>query len=375
MPDGSPVNYDLNDFHTEHSLLAVAELLAGARGHEPRLRLLSAADLVAQPPLRWRVRGVLPETGIAAIYGPSGSGKSFLVLDLLAAVAAGRPWFGSATQAASVLYVALEGEAGVSQRVKALTARQGPLAEGFHFLLQSLDIRKSQDRSDLAQALRATGWQGGLICIDTLNQSAPGMDENSSEDMGKAIAAIKAIQDDLGGMVLLVHHSGKDAGRGLRGHSSLHAALDAAIEVTRDINRREWRLHKEKDGSDGEVYPFRLEVVEIGQDEDDGEPVTSCVVVSEEKADDAVKRTLPPKSGNQRLIWDALKDLLKASTYYGQGGAPITRPCVQLEAAIEKTKGSLVCEPKRQTERTQAAITGLIARGLLTHKEGWLWVS
>ena len=84
------------------------------------------------------------------------------------------------------------------------------------------------------------------MCIDTLNQAAPGMDENSSEAMGEAIAAIKSIQAELGGLAMLVHHTGKDAARGLRGHSSLHAALDAAIEVRRDDGRREWKKYKTK---------------------------------------------------------------------------------------------------------------------------------
>ena len=37
--------------------------------------------LMALPELKWRVRHVLPTRGVAAIYGPSGSGKSFLAID------------------------------------------------------------------------------------------------------------------------------------------------------------------------------------------------------------------------------------------------------------------------------------------------------
>lgn len=109
----------------------------------------------------------------------------------------------------------------------------------FRFMLQALDIRKPDDRADLVQAVKAAGWQGGILALDTLNRAAPGMDENDSKSMGEVIGAAKAIQAELGGLVLLVHHTGKDATKGLRGHSSLHAALDAAIEVTRDGDRRE----------------------------------------------------------------------------------------------------------------------------------------
>jgi hypothetical protein len=52
-----------------------------------RFHLLTPDELDTLPPVRWLVRGVLPTEGIGAIFGPSGSGKSFLVIDLLASVA------------------------------------------------------------------------------------------------------------------------------------------------------------------------------------------------------------------------------------------------------------------------------------------------
>ena len=78
------------------------------------------------------------------------------------------------------------------------------------------------------------------------------------------------------GLVVLIHHTGKDAARGLRGIGASRA-LDAAVELIREGDRREWRVSKAKDGADGEAYPFRLAVVDLAQDSD-GEPVSSCVV-------------------------------------------------------------------------------------------------
>ena len=376
MPEGSPSNYDINDHQQAHGLQAVRILLEQAKEPPQRFRLLTPVELASLPPIEWRVRGVLPKTGIAALFGPSGSGKSFLALDMLAAMAHGRDWFGCRVTPCPVLYVGLEGEAGISQRIQAHQKKNGPLPAGFRFLLQSLDIRKPADRADLVTAARAAGFSSGVLVIDTLNRAAPGADENDSAAMGEIIAATKAIQAELGGLVLLVHHTGKDQAKGLRGHSSLHAALDAAIAVTRDGERREWATAKSKDGADDQGNPFRLEVVEIGSD-DEGEPITSCIVMEEEHAGDAVRRVLPPKSGNQRIIWDALGGLFRAAGSYAPEGAPKElppgRPCLSLDAAIDGARTRLVCDPKRQTERTQAAITGLINRGLLEHREGWIW--
>ncbi len=380
MPAGSPSNFDLNDFHREaRDLKAVAALLEHAKAPSQRFRLLTPAEMAACPPVRWRVRGVLPTEGIAAIFGPSGSGKSFLVLDLLAAVASGGDWFECRTKAAPVLYVALEGEAGVAQRVQAYQVKNGRMAPDFRFLLQSLDIRNATDRADLVSAIQAVGWSGGVLCLDTLNRAAPGMDENDSKDMGEVIGAAKAIQAAVGGVVLVVHHTGKDATRGLRGHSSLIAALDAAIEVTRTDDRREWKIAKSKDGEDGEAHPFKLDLVRICEDED-GEPVTSCVVAPfVEGTGEMVRRAPIPKQGNQRIVWDGIGELLKAAGISAPEGSPPElppgRPAVLLEDAIEKVRTRLTCEEKRQTERTRAAVTGLVTRGLMVLRGGWIWIA
>lgn len=377
MPAGSPSNYDLNDLHRDQGMKAVKSLLENAKTPTQRFKLLTPAELATLPPVRWRVRGVLPESGIAALYGPSGSGKSFLALDLLGAVAAGREWFGNRSNACQVLYVGLEAQAGIAQRVHAYQTKNGKVPLGFKFLLEALDIRKPGDRADLAQAARAAGCIDGILVIDTLNQATPGMDENDSSSMGEAISAAKAVQAELGGLVLLIHHTGKDQTKGLRGHSSLHAALDAAVEVTRDGDRREWRTAKSKDGEDGTAHPFRLDVVEIGED-DDGEPITSCVIVPEEDAGVAVRRVKIPAGGNQRLIWDALQPLFKAAGVFAPEGAPDKlppgRPCLKLDDAIAKTRDRLTVESDRKTERARQAFTGLITRGLLEHEGGFVWL-
>lgn len=369
-------NGDVNDMHQRDGLDAVRALLSQAREPEraePRFRVLTAEELAALPPVRWRVRGLLPAEGLAAIYGPPGSGKSFLALDLLGAVAEGRDWFDCRTDAAPVTYCALEGEAGIAQRVQAYRARYGKAPAGMRFIAQPFALLEPGDVAELADAIRAAGGAGGIVAIDTLNRASPGADENDSRDMGAIIAGAKLLQAALGGLVLLVHHSGKDAAKGLRGHSSLLAALDAAVEVTREGDRREWRTSKAKDGADGECHPFRLDVVELGID-DDGESVTSCIVT----ADDAGEhRPKAPAGGNQRVAWDRIGELLREAGDVRPEGAPAElpagRPVVTLEAAIEAVAGRLVCDAKRRRERAMLAIQGLCGRGLLHHVEGWLW--
>lgn len=334
--------------------------------------LLSAADLLAQAPQPWRVRGILPTEGLAALYGPPGCGKSFLALDLLAAIAEGRPWFDYAAVAAPCVYLGLEGEAGVAQRVRAYCARNGTI-DRLRVVLSPLDIRRPGDRRALADAILEAGMSEGVVAIDTLNRAAPGIDENDASAMGLLIEAAKDLREQVGGLVLLVHHAGKDISRGLRGHSSLLAALDAVIEVTRDGDRRSWQLAKAKDAGDDEARHFRLDVVDLGQDVD-GWPVSSCVVEQEAPPSESVRTAAAPGGGNQRIAWDTLGKLLRESKNFGMGKAPPTRPCVRLDDALDAIAPHLPCEAKRQRERAQQAIAGLIGRpGCLEHFDGWLW--
>ena len=331
----------------------------------------AGADLRDLAPLAWRIREVLPAEGVASVFGPSASGKSFLALDMAAAIASGRPWFGYRTSAAPVVYCALEGEAGFRLRVAAWEAHNGEsLPADLRMMLQPFKLTEAQDVRDLADAVLRLGGRAVTI-IDTLNRAAPTADENSSKDMGAILEACKALQAMTGGLVLLVHHTGKDATKGLRGHSSLIAALDAAIEVTRPGDRRQWCLHKSKDGHDGSISPFRLRSVELGNDEE-GEPVTSCVVLPDDSVEQ-VRRARLPKGGNQRIAWDTLGPLFRAGVV-GRAGAPPQRPCIELEAAIAAVARRLTVEPDRRTERARAAITGMVSSGLLSCHEGWMWV-
>lgn len=375
MPSDTPPNFDANDYAAAHGHDALEVLLSGASDPpqpEPRYRLLLPADLQALPPLAWRVRGVLPAVGVAAQFGPSASGKSFLAFDLAAHIAEGREWFGHRVTAAPVVYVALEGEAGFKLRADAWEQAHGrKLPPGLRLVLQGFKL--AGDVPDLAAAILAAVGMGAVVFIDTLNRAAPTADENSSRDMGEILEGAKELQRLTAGLVVLIHHTGKDAARGLRGHSSLFAALDAAIEVTRDGDRREWKVPKVKDGQDGAAHPFRLEVVQLAPDAD-GEPVSSCVVRRDMAAADVARAKLP-QGGNQRIVLDALRPMFKASPRFGMGGAPASRPSIELEPALSTAGAALPCPSDRRTERTREAITGLVARGVLGCGDGWLWLT
>jgi hypothetical protein len=338
-----------------------------------RFNLLKSSDLAALPPLKWLVKGVIPAQGIAAIYGPSGSGKSFLALDMLAAVANGTEWFGHKVVKSPIIYVALEGGAGIKQRIQAWEMKHGqPLPDSFRVLLNPLALSNEHDIHQLAAEIKAQGLGSGIVVIDTLNQAAPDADENTSQDMGLLVKNAKLLQSLINGLVVLVHHTGKDTSRGLRGHSSLLAALDAAIEIVRDKSIRQWQVAKLKDADDGAWGGFSLEIVSLGQDTD-GDQISSCIVTRSFLP--LPTQVKPPQGKNQRVCLEVIAGLLKDSTSHGMSSAPENRPCIPEGGAIKAVAEALPgTDSKRRNERAKAAIHGLNDAGHVTVSEGWIWI-
>lgn len=371
MPQGEAQNFDANDLAQREGFDVLAALLESATEPPkpaPRYKLLGADEMRDLPPLAWRVRGVLPAVGLAALYGPSASGKSFLAFDMAAAIAEGCRWFDCRVESAPVVYAALEGEAGFKLRAQAWEVSRGrALPAGLRVMLQPFKLTEPQDVADLAAVVPA----GSVVVVDTLNRAAPTADENSSRDMGEILEATKTLQAATGGLVVLVHHTGKNAAAGLRGHSSLFAAMDAAIEVSRDGDRREWKVAKSKDGMDGEAHPFKLQVEALGV-EQTGEAVTSCVVMRDAAANE-VRSVKLPQGGNQRMVLEALRPMFKAGTL-GKPGAPPLRPCLELEAAVSAAAAKLTCQTDRRVTRARTAIAGMVSRGVLGCNEGWIWL-
>lgn len=341
-------------------------------GNPSKYTLIGSQQLQALPPLSWVIKGVLPSTGVAAIYGPSASGKSFLALDMATAIARGTPWFGHRTKMASVVYVALEGEAGYRNRVRAWEIANGAsLSQTMSFLMQPFRLNDPQDVASLA----LVSQRGSVIFIDTMNRAAPTSDENSSRDMGEILEGIKALQAAIGGLVVLIHHTGKDPGKGARGHSSFFAALDGAVAVDRNAAGRSWSVAKAKDGEDGQNHPFRLQRHVLGLDAE-GDEITSCTVESDVGC---VFRQAEPKGAAQKAALRAMKTAIRASTDFGRAGSGSSSHCLRVVDGIGKITATLTtCAANKRNNRAQRLLDDLVRAGFLASglegDEGWVWL-
>jgi hypothetical protein len=232
--------------------------------------------LTCDPP--YLVKGLLPREGLIVVWGPPKCGKSFWVFDLALHVALGWEYRGRRVQVGTVCYVACEGEGGLGARSEAF--RQRKLEEGadppFFLLATRLDL--VAEVSPLIADIQGTIGTDhcAAIVIDTLNRSIAGS-ESKDEDMTAYVKAADRLREEFRTAVIVIHHCGINSERP-RGHTSLTGAADAQISVKRDdFGRIVATIEYMKDGPEGEMIASRLEVIEVGLD-DDGEPITSCVV-------------------------------------------------------------------------------------------------
>lgn len=254
----------------------------------------------------WLIKGVLPQTELNVIYGISGAGKSFVALDMAAAIARGEKWRGRRVKQGRVVYICAEGVGGFRQRVMAYMQQNELRQMDLGILAATPNFLQKSDVRDTIKAIQAFG-KVSLVVVDTLAQVMPGGNENSSEGMGMALNNCRGIHRATGATVTLIHHAGKDTSKGARGWSGLRAAADSEIEIVQCETQRQIRVRKMKDGRDGGVYPFNLQEVIIGVDPD-GDSVESCTV--EHLSDDDLETSMNKLKGDwEKATYSALLNM------------------------------------------------------------------
>jgi hypothetical protein len=291
------------------ALLDAFQVIEGAESAPAPTRpaFVSETDFASGPPPAWLIKGVLPDAQIGAIYGESTSGKSFFALDMLTTIARQEPYWRGHKVKPGVRcgYIVAEGSDDFKTRIKAQHAHRGPPAPGCAIAMLD-DAPKLTDRravDDLIARI-ATWGKIDLLVIDTLASVTPGANENDAGEMGQLIEHCKVLRRATGAMVLLLHHPGKDATKGMRGSSTLFAGFDVVIEISQAEDDRVATVRKLKGGQQGARYGFRLQAVPVGMD-DDGDIVHSCVVTPTTAR--GPKRE--PKGANEKAVWQASRDL------------------------------------------------------------------
>lgn len=237
------------------------------------------AAMALTNPARPLIKGLLDRGTLSVLYGLPGRGKSFLAMALEYHISTGKLLAGQKVHKGAAIYVAAEGGEGVFARLAALQKHYGDLdTAAMHVLPRALDLLHGP--ADTTALITETkrledkhGEKVEMITLDTVARVMAGGDENSGQDMGAFIKNLDRIRAETGAHVMCIHHAGKNASAGARGHSSLLGAVDTEIE----IGDGTITITKQRDMDKKLSLRFTLKSVPIGVDLD-GDEVVSCVV-------------------------------------------------------------------------------------------------
>ena len=209
----------------------------------------SFADLVAQdfPPQQFLVEGLIPAGQLVMLGGRGKAGKSWLVLQLIAAVDRGIQFLGKTTKRGRVLYLALEdGRRRMNQRPKILRWSPSPAVD-IAFRVANFD-HGGEGLAHIRQAIADKRYD--LVVIDTLIKTlSAAADENSNTEMAAICNELADMAHDSGAAIVIVHHTSKvkteNPFDNLRGASAIRNAYDVGLLLRREHNQREATLHVE----------------------------------------------------------------------------------------------------------------------------------
>ena len=246
--------------------------------------LVPADDLSTQPsPIKWLIKGWIQEEALIMIHGPSGGGKTFMVLDQCLRIASGGgEWMGHKVKAGSVGYFAGEGHHGLRGRIAAWKQKHQISKLNMWVSKSGCDLNTPSGYQRVREALLSLDERPSMIVFDTLHRFLLG-DENSAQDTKSMLDACAALMMEFGCTVVLVHHTGVSAEtqHRARGSSAWRGALDIEISVAPGDENKPMQISQKK-SKDAEltldVYATLEKIAITGWIDEDGDQVYSAVL-------------------------------------------------------------------------------------------------
>ena len=299
----APLLNDLNFDDGQQFGPAVSELGVSETSRS-NVRVQTLNDMPEDQPVHQVIKGILTAGQPAVMFGRSLAAKSFVMADISRCITTGAAWFNRRVIEGSVLYVPFEGQATFPNRMRAI-AKQLPqdqyekFASRFGMLRDPLPLTPGGGVeaavSDVVANVSALEKRSGVCCcmiqLDTLFASLPGASLNDDKVMTHVLTLANRLGKETGAVPLFAHHPGHSDQHRMYGSSAGIGGFNSIICVDRvsgsaeevgiaPEEERVIRLDKWKDGRCGHdviIGRFNLEVIELGHD-DDGEPITSCVI-------------------------------------------------------------------------------------------------
>jgi hypothetical protein len=270
--------------------------------------LVPADEFSSQPsPISWLVKRWIQDQALVMVHGPSGGGKSFVVLDWCLRIASSTPdWCGNKVRPGHVVYLAGEGHHGLKGRIAAWKHHHKSGKLNMWLSKHGCDLNTPAGYLKVVEHIRMLPETPKVVVVDTLHRFLAG-DENSAQDAKTMLDACANLMMEFNCTVILVHHTGvsDEAQHRARGSSAWRGALDIEISVIPGKDNQPMQLvqRKSKDAEMAEPIHLNLQQVTIpGWYDEDNQPVTSAITTQAEAPAAPTKKD--SKIDGHRKTWE-----------------------------------------------------------------------
>ena len=365
-----PVAGDANDYaQAGNDLLALLQ-------PKPDGWLIKADEFCAKPaPISWMVKHWLQSSALIMVHGPSGGGKTFVVLDMCLRIATTdvESWQGNKVRHGTVVYLAGEGHHGLRGRIAAWKQHNGISTTDMYLSKDGCDLNTPEGYQRVRDAIRGSAISPAVIVVDTLHRFLSG-DENSASDTKTMLDACAGLMNEFACSVLLVHHTGvaEEAQHRARGSSAWRGALDIEISVVPpkgDGEPIQIVQRKSKDAELAEPIFVSLQSVPItGWIDEDSEQVTSAVIVEAAAPAKAEKATNLDKHRKmfESAWWASGAEEREGAPYLSRSG--FIEYLVQ-NLGVKESSAGIYARPSQSGRPISDLLTGELIKA---HEHGWI---
>lgn len=271
----------------------------------PRLIAVRADAVMGEQAPPEVVEGLAWVGCLTVLVAESSVGKTFVVLDLAAAISAGLSWHGRTVTQGTVVHIGFEGDA-IGLRLRAMHEHRDARLEHVYRIkaadpLSPLVTREtelpSQGEIDVRLALKVLRDDLAatdqppivLIIIDTVRASLQGS-EDSSEPVSAYLRAVRRILTTIpSAAALLVHHAGWQDGEAQKKRERGSSAFRGNVDATLYLEAKDYdphtesaplilTTHKVRDGEKPPPIHMVRQRVTFTETDAHGKPLSSCVI-------------------------------------------------------------------------------------------------
>ncbi len=336
----------------------------------------------------WIIKNVIAAGETSSWIGPPGVGKSALITDLAIHIASGMDWRGyRSKERCGVVYFALERGELVKRRLIAHAARTMGFTTKLPFSIarQVIDLLRPTCVEEITATIRTAtehhGCKVGVVVIDTYAKgiAAGGGDENSAKDQNMTLANLRRVQEATGVHIAIIGHTGKDESKGARGSNAFVGDVDTMVQFSGEKDARVAQIVINKDGAEGVLTRFKLEVAVLGKD-DDGDDITTAII-STDRLDSDKEISRAKLNKTQRKAMEMLERAIvengqpaPVSSEYPQGVSKVV-PVDAWKACCIKGGLSVAGNKESADKAFRRAVSDLDALHRIGMWDGNVWIA